>query len=374
MKTLINEAIQKHKAHTSFHTPAHSGVLNSFDITELSFSDNLLNPEGVIAKSQKELALSLKTDNSIYLTGGGTSAVHISLYAIKNKTLLIAGCAHKSVFSAVKLYNIKAYYCFKAEQAEEAIEKFKIDAVLITSPNYFGMVKNREILKRISQKTILLVDESHGAHFPYSQLLPQSALGFAHIVIQSCHKTLPALTGSALLHFKEEFKLNIINALKLIHSTSPQYPLIASVEQAVADFLINGESYYKEISSQIDEFKNTLSKPFGVLGTHDKTRLVILSPYDVNAVALYLEENGIFLELAFKNMLVFIVTKYNFKKLNALAKALNQFCRQSMPNAQCAIQNEDINLNNISGEIFNLNGNLELMQTGLDNGLLFMLK
>jgi arginine/lysine/ornithine decarboxylase len=365
MKTIITDTITKYKNHISFHTPAHSGVLNSLDVTELSFSDDLLNPNGVIAKSQNELSRALGVDNSIYLTGGGTSAVHIALFVVKDKTLLVVGSAHKAVFAAIELYNIKAYYCYNLQNAEEAVAKHNIDAVFVTSPNYFGFVKSGQISKRISQKLTLLVDESHGAHFPYSKLLPQSALSYAHIVIQSCHKTLPTLTGSAMLHFKKEFCEKILRAFKLIHSTSPQYPLIISTEQAVAELLINGESYYSEIIAEIENFKLKLPKPFEALQTDDKTRLVISSPYDAAVVATFLEKNNIFLETMYQNMLVFIVTRHNFKNLATLLTVLNKTPNDTRHTMHDARKKTD--------EIFCLNDNAELMQAGLDNELLFML-
>ncbi len=45
------------------------------------------------------------------------------------------------------------------------------------------------------------MDEAHGAHFHFSNYFPTSAaeLG-ADLVIQSFHKTLPAMTQTAVLH------------------------------------------------------------------------------------------------------------------------------------------------------------------------------
>ena len=49
----------------------------------------------------------------------------------------------------------------------------------------------------------LIVDEAHGAHFSFSEYFPTSALNLgADVVIHSLHKTLPAMTQTALLHKK----------------------------------------------------------------------------------------------------------------------------------------------------------------------------
>ena len=52
----------------------------------------------------------------------------------------------------------------------------------------------------------LIVDEAHGAHFEFSEEFPESAVkAGADIVINSIHKTLPALTQTALLHISGNY-------------------------------------------------------------------------------------------------------------------------------------------------------------------------
>ena len=51
----------------------------------------------------------------------------------------------------------------------------------------------------------LIVDEAHGAHFRFSDYFPVSATDLgADVVIQSFHKTLPAMTQTAVLHLCSE--------------------------------------------------------------------------------------------------------------------------------------------------------------------------
>ena len=48
---------------------------------------------------------------------------------------------------------------------------------------------------------ILIVDGAHGAHFGFDPFFPESPVRQgADLIIQSLHKTLPALTQTALLH------------------------------------------------------------------------------------------------------------------------------------------------------------------------------
>lgn len=73
-------------------------------------------------------------------------------------------------------------------------EKKDIEAVLITSPTYDGIVSDIARIADIAHNhgVPLIVDEAHGAHFCFSDYFPVSAaqLG-ADVVINSVHKTLP---------------------------------------------------------------------------------------------------------------------------------------------------------------------------------------
>ena len=65
--------VHAQKEHLSFHTPGHK--IGAWDITELSFSDNLSCPRGCIAEAEKDLAKSLGAERSFILTDGSTAGV-----------------------------------------------------------------------------------------------------------------------------------------------------------------------------------------------------------------------------------------------------------------------------------------------------------
>ena len=66
--------------------------------------------------------------------------------------------------------------------------------------------------------------------------LPQSAIAVgADIVIQSLHKTLPSMTQTAVLHLNnKELNDGIKKYLSVYMSSSPSYPMLCSMEYAVA--------------------------------------------------------------------------------------------------------------------------------------------
>ena len=73
---------------------------------------------------------------------------------------------------------------------------------VLTYPNYYGETFNvEEVIKSLHQLNIpVLIDEAHGAHFGL-QGFPDSTLNYqADYVVQSFHKTLPALTMGSVLY------------------------------------------------------------------------------------------------------------------------------------------------------------------------------
>ena len=63
-------AARAEKEHMSFHTPGHK--INGFDITELSYSDNLSCPKGCILEAERDVAEILGAEKSFILTDGST--------------------------------------------------------------------------------------------------------------------------------------------------------------------------------------------------------------------------------------------------------------------------------------------------------------
>ena len=105
-----------------------------------------------------------------------------------------------------------------ASRIEEALIKHpEAKAVLITSPNYYGVCSDIEKISEIvhAHGKILIVDEAHGAHLAFmdkivpsrgdiknqhskAQKLAAEASG-ADIAILSTHKTLASFTQTAIL-------------------------------------------------------------------------------------------------------------------------------------------------------------------------------
>lgn len=80
-----------------------------------------------------------------------------------------------------------------------------------------------------------MVDEAHGAHFGSHPQFPPSALeAGADVVVQSTHKMLGAMTMGAMLHMqgKRVPRAAIRQALTMVQSSSPSFPIMASLDLA----------------------------------------------------------------------------------------------------------------------------------------------
>jgi len=107
-------------------------------------------------------------------------------------------------------------------------------AVILTHPNYYGVTSDLSSLIELAhrKKYLYFVDEAHGAHFVLGEPFPRSALAEgADIVVHSAHKTLPAMTMASFLHYNSKLvdKETLEMYLQMLQSSSPSYPLMASL-------------------------------------------------------------------------------------------------------------------------------------------------
>lgn len=224
------------------------------DITEIDGFDNLHQAEGILKELQEDAAKAYGAKESFYLVNGSTCGI---LSAISGTVpfggeLLIARNCHKSVYHAAYLRQLKLSYIYPqlleefdvceavtVKQVEEALEEHpNVSAVLIVSPTYEGRIADVETIAKVvhAHGLPLIVDEAHGAHLGFSKefALNSCRLG-ADIVINSVHKTLPAMTQTALLHVNSE-RIDLDKIKRFLHiyqTSSPSYVLMASIEEAV---------------------------------------------------------------------------------------------------------------------------------------------
>ncbi len=157
-------------------------------------------------------------------------------------------------YSLNKISEWGIYDKLTPEQTEEYLQKNKVRALIVTSPSYEGVVSDVKKIKEICVKygAYLIVDEAHGALYPFSEQLPESAVNIADFTVQSLHKTAGGLNPTALLHTNTD--LSIEKALEKINTTSPSYPLLMSIEKNIN--YLNSKKGRMKINELIENIHN----------------------------------------------------------------------------------------------------------------------
>lgn len=265
--------LKKRNKKILFTTPSHSQIfalynplksMYKFDISETEAH----NPTEALLKAQERAKKIYKTKSTLFLTNGSTSGIIASVLTCVNKDdkVLIWKDAHPCHANAVKLaggepifydLEIDAEWGIPLEADPEMIEQYlkayEIKALIITSPSYEGIVSDIRKIKKICEKyeVYLIVDEAHGALYPFSKRLPESAVNIADFTVQSLHKTAGGLNPTALLHTMTD--LDIKKSLSMINTTSPSYPILASIEENI-NFL-NSWWGKRKLEQLIDELE-----------------------------------------------------------------------------------------------------------------------
>jgi len=272
--SLLNILKQKSKI-TLFTTPSHSQdffilpKIRQFYKYDISENDSY-DPQKALDEAQKTASKIYGTKSTYFLTNGSTSGIIVAVLSCTkpDDKVLIWNKAHSCHKNSIKLasaipvfYEVEKdtdwgiYTQTKPEIIEKHLKNEKIKSVIITSPTYEGIVSDIKAISKICKKygVYLIVDEAHGALYPFCDKLPTSAIyQGADFVIQSLHKTAGGLNPTALLHHNTEIEVK--PALDLISTTSPSYPLLASIEKNIS--FLNSKKGRKKILELIENIEN----------------------------------------------------------------------------------------------------------------------
>ncbi|ODV53663.1 MULTISPECIES: aminotransferase class I/II-fold pyridoxal phosphate-dependent enzyme [Lysinibacillus] len=327
----------------SFHVPGHKhGELSHlpqafkdvmrYDVTELSGLDDLHYPEEMILEAEHLLADTYGAMKSFFLVGGSTVGNLAMIYATcqKGDTIIVQRNAHKSIFHAIELVGAKPIFVSPIwdertltathvtfQDLKDAVENYsEAKAVVLTYPTYYGVTSN-EIQQQIAychEKGIpVLVDEAHGAHFDACSLFQPSALSLgADVVVQSAHKTLPAMTMASFMHVRSELieAEKIHHYLRMLQSSSPSYVLLASLDDAryyVQTYMESDGAYIIEKRNQWVEALRSVGS-LEVIEVDDPLKLLLrVKGYSGFQLQKALEAEHVYGELADRNQVLFIL-------------------------------------------------------------------
>lgn len=276
----------KKENRASFHMPGHKygglGLKENFpniwdlDVTEIPGSDNLHDPEDILLYAKERAQQCYGSKESFFLVNGSSCGIMAMIMGTvrRGDKILISRDAHRSVHQAVSLGGFHPIYVMPEVDSESAIaiglgvtglraaldQHPDIKAVICTYPSYSGACTDLEALSAITKahQIPLLVDEAHGAHLWLSDELPPSALTLgADVVVQSLHKTMPALTQTAILHLGTHLasRDRICHYLTVFQSSSPSYVLLSSIDEAIRIGSVSGSEAMKTLLSEVRAFK-----------------------------------------------------------------------------------------------------------------------
>lgn len=279
------------------------------DITEIDGFDNLHQPQGLLLELQQKAAALYGAEESFYLVNGSTVGILSAVSAAlpQGGRILMARNCHKCAYHAVYLRKLNVSYLVPPlmeswdlfdsvtpRQIKAALDsEADIGAVLLVSPTYEGRISDiRAIAEIVHEKGIpLIVDEAHGAHLGFGESISEnSCQAGADLVIHSVHKTLPALTQTALLHVNGSLidRSYLKRFLHIYQTSSPSYLLMASIDNALRFVEQEGKTAFRGF---VNNYRNMVESLTAC------RRLRVLSPelgrQDVGKLVISVKGTGI---------------------------------------------------------------------------------
>ncbi len=249
-----------------FHMPGHKGraeglfaQISEYDVTEVKGTDSLYECGEAIRETERQYASIYGSGDCLLSAGGSTLCIQAMLAAVlrPGEEFLIGRNCHSSAVHAAALCGFEPVWLM--EQTPEALEHAflrhpGIRAAYLTSPDYFGRLADLAACSKIchAHGALLLVDNAHGAHLPFFEdNLHPMHLG-ADLCADSLHKTLPVLTGGALLHLADPSLYETAKRrMRLFGSTSPSYLIMLSADGCLAYLETKARSDFPALAARM---------------------------------------------------------------------------------------------------------------------------
>ena len=323
------EALESYKEQhfVPFHTPGHKigveapqllkdwmGPALPYDLGVMYALDDLHEPERELKEAQELTAELYGADCCWFSINGTTALIEAMIMGTvgPDETIIIPREAHRSVISGLVLSGAKPVYmdCQFDERwgiplgvsLEDAVRTMEAHpeskAILLVYPNYYGIgVDIVNIVKEAHKRgLIVLVDEAHGPHLPFSKNLPIEAIAAgADLVAQSTHKSVGSLTQTSWLLGQGERinKRRITQMHQMLQSTSPNYIFLASLDMARHQLATVGEDLVRRTVELSLYLRNELHKIPGITTMEYRDIEDRVVNYDCTKVLIDAKELGL---------------------------------------------------------------------------------
>ena len=280
-KNTIYNALLKYKQRgmSSFHTPGHKNnffedFFNSLDYTELDDTDDLYNPKSTILETEKKASKLFGSGYTLISAGGCTLCIQamLSVFCEKKSKILCSRIIHRSAINTMAILDLEPVFLLPkiniktgiyeqttSVEVETFLKKDKnIKTVYITSPDYYGNIADIKNISAVCKKykVPLLVDNAHGSHLAFlNKNIHPLYLG-ADATTDSLHKTLPVLTGGALLHLKnQDLYKKAKYFMEFFGSSSPSFPIMASIDLCLNWLKKCGKTEFLKLTNEVNYVK-----------------------------------------------------------------------------------------------------------------------
>lgn len=329
MSAPLYEALVRHRrlGRSSFHTPGHKNSpaalppdLYSLDFTELPDTDSLFEASGPIREAEQRAAAFFGTARTCFSAGGCTLCIQAMLRLAEPNggRILCSRVIHRSAVNAMALLGLTPVWAMP-QDFPAAVEKYPdVKAVYVTSPNYYGQIMDIAAISAACRKCgiPLLVDSAHGAQLMFTQPKLHPLIFGASMTADSAHKTLGVLTGGAWLDIGDaRYAEGAKEAMALFGSTSPAYPVMASLDWA-RNWLEHHPAAFLPVQQQVADLRR-FARERGIAfpaGQCDPTRLTLRTSsvgLTGTRAAEIFRETGVEPEFADGSYLVLIATPFN---------------------------------------------------------------
>lgn len=330
------------------HMPGHKGTAflgcEALDITEIAGADELYQPDGIIAESEKNARQLFGAGKTVYGTEGSSQCIRAMLFLAlqsakakktEGRPAVLAGRnAHKAFHYACALLDLEVEWLLPEQESllctcpitPEQVEKRlaglaeKPIAVYITAPDYLGYRPDIRRLAEVCRAAgvPLLVDNAHGAYLKFLNPSEHPVDLGAAMTCDSAHKTLPVLTGGAYLQLSMEWAEQMggeaKKAMELFGSTSPSYLILQSLD---CFNRYAAEGYPRKLAETVktlEHLREALRQRGWEVMESDPLRLTLLAAkmgYTGREIAERLRNGGVECEFADGEAVVLMATPEN---------------------------------------------------------------
>src|SRR3954465_8396162 len=295
--------------------------------------DSLMDPKGVIGEAQAMAAKAFGARRTYFATNGTSTANKVifqTLLAPGEKLLLDRNC-HKSVHHGVVLSGAHPVYLDSALNRKYGLygpvpkktllREIKrhpdAQALILTSCTYDGLRYDLAPIVEAAHKTGIkvIIDEAwYGFARFHPEFRPTALEAGADYATQSTHKVLSAFSQASMIHINDPgFREHLFRENFNMHtSTSPQYGLIASLDVARKQAVMEGYKLLARTLALSKELKGMINstRVFRVLELED------LLPEKTRNDGIRLDPTKVTIDISGCDYTVDVLQKLLFERYN----------------------------------------------------------